>query len=330
MANELKTRFTSGQTVYAMLLNAAGQIWRTDTHVFEAPTAGDWTNYAIALTEQSTTGIYEGNFPTQVAVAGVNPYSVMFLQRAGASPATTDQPNGMLGGTVYWNGTTLGEVFSSTGTPPTVTQIATAIWQDLTSSADFTTNGSIGKLLANGGTAPTAAQIATAIWQDLTSSADFTTNGSIGKALSAGVPTTDAIAAAIGALGFINFSLVSSVMQNGSITIVAGDDYFNADGRAFTWSATAGAWPNLAGATITLKGKQLPSSTSSGSGTYNVAGVVSQSGTGPQAVYVEIPASVTGLLAIGAAGYDFALVATLSDGHVATLAQGVVTVKAQS
>ena len=143
-------------------------------------------------------------------------------------------------------------------------------------------------------------------------------------------PSAASIAAAIQSLGDISFTLVSPVMQNGALTIVRGDDYFNADGRAITWTASGGVWPNLAGATIALVGSLSASAYSSGTKNYDVAGVVSESGSGTQAVYVELPESVTGSLAVGASAYDFALVATLADGHVATLAQGSLTVKAQS
>jgi hypothetical protein len=102
MAKELKTPFISGATVYAVILNAAGQAWRSDTAVFEPPAAGDWAHYANATTEQSTTGIYEGNFPVAITTAGA--YHVLFRQQSGSSPASTDQSNGMIGGTIYWTG----------------------------------------------------------------------------------------------------------------------------------------------------------------------------------------------------------------------------------
>jgi hypothetical protein len=103
MAKELKTPFISGATVYAVILNAAGQAWRTDSGVFEPPLAGDWAHYANGATEQSTTGIYEGDFPAAITTAGA--YHVLFRQQSGSSPASTDQSNGMIGGTIYWTGT---------------------------------------------------------------------------------------------------------------------------------------------------------------------------------------------------------------------------------
>jgi hypothetical protein len=103
MAKEIKTPFVSGATVYAVILNAAGQAWRTDTGAFEAPVSGDWSQYANVATEQSTTGIYEGNFPPAITSPGA--YHVLFRQQAAGSPAATDQSNGMIGGTIYWSGT---------------------------------------------------------------------------------------------------------------------------------------------------------------------------------------------------------------------------------
>ncbi len=103
MSKELKTPFISGATVYAVILDAAGQAWRADSGVFEPPLAVDWAHYANGATEQSTTGIYEGDFPAAIATAGA--YHVLFRQQSGSSPASTDQPSGMIGGTIYWTGT---------------------------------------------------------------------------------------------------------------------------------------------------------------------------------------------------------------------------------
>lgn len=101
-------------------------------------------------------------------------------------------------------------VIVDSGTVTTVTnqltaaQIATGIWQDVT-SGDFTVASSIGKSLYTSGNAPgaangialvgsnmgtisgalTASQIATGVWQDSTAG-DFTVASSIGKSLYAG------------------------------------------------------------------------------------------------------------------------------------------------
>ena len=242
----MQTQFVSGATVYAIVLNAAGQAWRTDSHAFEVPAAADWTHYAISMAEQSTTGVYLGSFPAAIVNSGT--FAVLFRQQAGASPAATDQSNGMLGGEIYWTGAA--ETF-----PVTPQQLPT---------------------------------------------------------------------------GAIVFNVISPILQNGSLTLVRGDDYFNADGRAPTWTAAPGAWPNLTGASISMQGKLSPSNENSGSASYTIAGVVAAAGTGTQTVYVEIPEATTAALAVGAMAYDYALIATLADGHVATLAQGNLTINAQS
>lgn len=143
--------------------------------------------------------------------------------------------------------------------------------------------------------------------------------------------TAASIAAALAALGTINFAIVAPILQNTTMTIVAGDDYLNADNRAITFNASAGIWPNLSGATLQLTSKMLPSNTSTGSATWTATGTVVTSGTGAQSLYVEIPRATTTGLAPANAGYDYAVVATLaSSGDVVTLAMGVVTVKKQS
>jgi len=178
---------------------------------------------------------------------------------------------------------------------------------------------------------PTTAQIATAVWEDLILGGDFATTGSIGKLLATYTtpPSAASIAAAIQSLGAISFTIVSPLMQNGSLTLVRGDDYFNADGRAITFTFSAGSQPNLTGATIALSGKISQGNENAGASSYSTAGVVSAGGSGQQTVYVELSTTLTAGLAIGAMAYDFALIATLSDGHVVTLSQGTLTVKAQ-
>jgi hypothetical protein len=90
MANELKVNgYTTASTVYAIVENMAGQIWRVDSTAFEAYTAGDITHYAISLTEvAATTGRYRGAFPTAILTAGR--YNISFYKQVGGSPAVTD------------------------------------------------------------------------------------------------------------------------------------------------------------------------------------------------------------------------------------------------
>ena len=116
----LLTQFTSAQTVYALILNASGQIWNTSTLAFETLTAVDYANYPIAMTEQIAshlTGIYEGVFPTGITAAGT--YRIFFRQQSGGSPAASDASNALMPPLTFaWNGSA--EVFpitTSTGGP---------------------------------------------------------------------------------------------------------------------------------------------------------------------------------------------------------------------
>jgi hypothetical protein len=88
MSNEIRARYTSGSTLYAVLLRGSdGDAYYTVTPAFEVPTASHWTSYALTMTEQSTTGLYYGNMPGSLAAGR---YDVLVFLRAGGSAATTD------------------------------------------------------------------------------------------------------------------------------------------------------------------------------------------------------------------------------------------------
>lgn len=99
MAGEIQLDYgESGKNLYALILNASGQIWNGST--FEAINAANWATYAIVLTEQSTSGIYVANFPAVAAGA----YGVSMRLRSGASPATGDQVAATVNSPVHWDG----------------------------------------------------------------------------------------------------------------------------------------------------------------------------------------------------------------------------------
>ena len=99
MAGEIQLDYgESGKTLYALILNASGQIWNGST--FEAINAANWATYAIAMAEQSTTGIYTANFPAVAAGS----YGVTMRLRVGVSPATTDQAVATVNSPVHWDG----------------------------------------------------------------------------------------------------------------------------------------------------------------------------------------------------------------------------------
>lgn len=97
MANEIKAPSVTGLTLYAVVINLAGQVWNGTT--FEALLGANWANYDIALTEQVSAGIYYGTFP--VVAAGL--YDVQIRQQLGGTPAVSDPVVAI--GQMPWGGT---------------------------------------------------------------------------------------------------------------------------------------------------------------------------------------------------------------------------------
>jgi len=135
MANELTLSYPSGVTLYAVLLNAVGQIYNTVGAAFEAPAAANWTDYDIAMAEAETTGIYRGTMPAVAA----GRYSYYVRLRAGGAPATTDLTVGT--GTIEWSGTV--EVTQAT--------IVDAVWDEILTGATHNIPTSAGRRLRTQG-----------------------------------------------------------------------------------------------------------------------------------------------------------------------------------
>lgn len=88
MASELRYRHSvTGLTVYALLRNASGQVWNTDSAAFETQVNANWTDYDISLAESPASGYYYvGNMPA----AAAGDYTFDVYSQAGGSPAITD------------------------------------------------------------------------------------------------------------------------------------------------------------------------------------------------------------------------------------------------
>ena len=92
MANALpiiEAIYTSGSTLYAILRDRmTGKVWNTSgTPAFEVYNAAHWASYAIAMTEQASSGYYTSTRPA--GVAGFLTSEQVFNQ-AGGGPATSD------------------------------------------------------------------------------------------------------------------------------------------------------------------------------------------------------------------------------------------------
>ncbi len=104
------------------------------------------------------------------------------------------------------------------------------------------------------------------------------------------------------------------------IEIVQGDSYYNADGRALEWTSTS--WPDLTGATVVFSAKN--NLTTALDIANHAMTVVTPTGTAK--VRLELAASDTISLALGAKAYSWDVQATLTNGHVVTLVRGQMTV----
>ena len=102
MANEIQVTYDTGATLYALVFDAAGQVWQLTTNTFVAYAAANIDNYDMAMSEIATNSEqYRGTFDSDIA-AGV--YSVVLFAQAGGSPdASADERIGETG-VMHWNG----------------------------------------------------------------------------------------------------------------------------------------------------------------------------------------------------------------------------------
>ena len=101
MANEIQVNYPSGNTLYAVIRNAAGEVWYVAGQTFEvwgtdSRTADD---YNISLTDKSGSR-YIGSFDTNIPAGR---YSIQVFLQAGANPADGD--TFIAGEEIVWSGT---------------------------------------------------------------------------------------------------------------------------------------------------------------------------------------------------------------------------------
>ena len=101
MANEIQATYDSGDTLYALIFNDAGQVWDAVGSNWENYDSAQQGNYDIALSETATnSGQYRGIFPAAISAGA---YSVVLFLQAGGSPASTDERIGDTG-VMHWDG----------------------------------------------------------------------------------------------------------------------------------------------------------------------------------------------------------------------------------
>ncbi len=101
MANEIHVNYASGNTLYAIVRNAAGDVWYVTGQVFEAwGTDGRAANdYDISLMDKNGSR-YVGSFDTNIPAGR---YSIQAFLQAGANPADSD--TFIAGEEIVWSGT---------------------------------------------------------------------------------------------------------------------------------------------------------------------------------------------------------------------------------
>ena len=100
MANEIQADYSSGQTLYAVIRNMAGQVWYITGQVFEAwGTDGRGADdYDIALADKNGSR-YIGDFSSNIEPGR---YSIQIFLQAGANPADSDTV--IAGDLILWSG----------------------------------------------------------------------------------------------------------------------------------------------------------------------------------------------------------------------------------
>lgn len=106
MANEIHVDYASGNTLYAIVRNAVGEVWHVGGQVFEVWGTGNHTadDYDISLTDKGGhryVGHFDGNIPS-------GRYSIQIFLQDDDNPADSDNLVG--GGEIVWSG--VGEVTS--------------------------------------------------------------------------------------------------------------------------------------------------------------------------------------------------------------------------
>jgi hypothetical protein len=97
MAGEIRAIGPSGRTCYVHILNANGQRWNGSE--FETFAVANYEDYDVSVTEDGSTGIYKGDFPTSIAAGR---YDIVLFIRSGATPANGDKAVGSQ--SLSWSG----------------------------------------------------------------------------------------------------------------------------------------------------------------------------------------------------------------------------------
>jgi hypothetical protein len=127
----------------------------------------------------------------------------------------------------------------------------------------------------------------------------------------AGHATSGSAGAALGRIGSNTITIVSPVADDGAISLIYGDDYLAANGRALDFTGTT--WPDITTATIALK--------------VQAATALSFTGSVLSAASCRVALSAANVASIGVGVWAYDLEATIGT-YIITLAQDYLTVVA--
>lgn len=88
--NPIEAVYITGATLYAIIHNPNGQVWNNNTLAFENYNSSNWSNYAVPLTEQASSGYYRAAFPSQIS--GVLTTELCYQQKGGGPAIPGDGP----------------------------------------------------------------------------------------------------------------------------------------------------------------------------------------------------------------------------------------------
>jgi hypothetical protein len=130
----------------------------------------------------------------------------------------------------------------------------------------------------------------------------------------------DAIDAKVSALGAAVVTVTSPVSVDAeTVTLVCGDDYYDADGRALTFTDSGGTFPAFTGGSCKFTVRNLAKGTDT-----ETAGTIVDANT----VRFELTKTATGAWTAGGK-YRFDVEVTLASGHEVTIATGTVVMLAK-
>jgi hypothetical protein len=294
--------------------HSAADVWAAGTRTLTAATNITSTGGTITVSSgRVDVGAVGG---TSLSVAVGNNFDTFFQ-----SSGTAD---------TFW---TLGNVFSGLTTIDDFLDTEIAAIKAKTDQLTFTTANRVDATVTSTLSTADKESIADYVWDEAISGhlTAGTTGNKLNSAASAGDPLSSSVPGSYagGTAGYVLGTFgagtitttIPVVEDDGTITIVRGDDYKIADSRHFTFAYNS-ATPDLTGATVRLKVWANDAKSAFITGTCTVTGA----GTATQTIKAELDADDTDDLEPGDRQYD--VEATLSSGNVVTLMQGIAVVSA--